>query len=37
MNYLQSQIIERNKCERNMIFLGFVIIERLKNNNIDFL
>ena len=37
MNYLQSQMIERNKCERNMIFLGFVIIERLKNKNIDFL
>ena len=37
MNYLQSQMIERNKCERNLIFLGFVIIERLKNNKIDFL
>jgi len=37
MNYLQSQMIERNKCERNMIFLGFVIIERLKNKIIDFL
>ena len=24
MNYLQCQRIERNKCESNMIFLGFV-------------
>jgi hypothetical protein len=25
MNYLQSQKIERTKCESNMVFLGFVI------------
>ena len=26
MNYLQSQIIERNICEKNLIFLGLVIL-----------
>ena len=25
MNYIQSQKIERNKCESNMLFLGFII------------
>ncbi len=25
MNYIQSQKIERNKCESNMVFLGFII------------
>ncbi len=30
MNYLQSQLIERSKCERNMTFLGLVIVERNK-------
>ena len=25
MNYIQSQRVERSKCESNMIFLGFVV------------
>ena len=33
MNYLQSQLIERSKCERNMTFLGLVIVERNKWNS----
>ena len=37
MNYLQSQLIERAKCERNMIFLGLVVIERNKRNSSEFL
>ena len=28
MNYLQCQRIERNKCESNMIFLGFVYYKK---------
>ena len=30
MNYLQCQKIERNKCESNMIFLGFVFYREIK-------
>ena len=37
MNYLQSQIIERSKCENNMIFLGLIIIERNKKRKNEFL
>lgn len=37
MNYLQSQIIERSKCENNMIFLGLIIIERNKKRKSEFL
>ena len=37
MNYLQSQKIERIKCESNMIFLGFAIYKvnynGYKSNN----
>ena len=29
MNYLQCQRIERNKCESNMIFLGFVYYKKV--------
>ena len=29
MNYIQSQRIERDKCESNMIFLGFVIYKEI--------
>ena len=31
MNYFQSQLIERNKCEQNLIFLGLVIINNNKS------
>ena len=34
MSYLQSQKIERTKCESNMIFLG-LIIYRINNNKDD--
>ena len=37
MNYLQSQFIERSKCENNMIFLGLIIIERNKKRKSEFL
>ena len=37
MNYLQSQLIEREKIERNMIFLGLVIVETNKCNKSGFL
>ena len=37
MNYLQSQLIEREKIERNMIFLGLVIVETNKCNKCGFL
>ena len=30
MNYLQCQRIERNKCESNMIFLGFVYYKKVQ-------
>ena len=33
MSYLQCQRIERNKCESNMIFLGFVFYRRIEKGH----
>lgn len=30
MNYLHAQKINRNECENNMIFLGFIILDGIK-------
>ena len=33
MNYIQSQQVKRDFVEKNMIFLGFVIVEKNKGSN----
>ena len=33
MNYLQSQKVERIKCETNMTFLGIVIYKIINEQN----
>ena len=32
MNYIQSQRVERAKCESNMVFLGFVVYKEVNND-----
>ena len=33
MNYMQSQEVKRDFVEKNMIFLGFIVVEKNKGSN----